>query len=90
VKNCLPAIIFAYNFVVESEKGTATPCRGGNKRGNHFGPLLVQEDIPSPVRTSFAFPANREVVPRDKNIVQTLKLMKESAFDRTKNKSEAR
>ena len=43
-KNCLPAIVFAYNFVVENKRGKSIPNRVVDKRGCHFTSLPVQED----------------------------------------------
>ena len=44
VKNCLPAIVFAYNFVVENKRGKSIYNHVVDKRGNHFMSLPVQED----------------------------------------------
>ena len=44
MKNCLPAIVFAYNFVVENKRGKSISDRVVDKRGNHFTSLTVQED----------------------------------------------
>ena len=44
VKNCLPAMVFAYNFVVENKRGKSISNRVVDKRGNHFTSLPVQED----------------------------------------------